>query len=72
MAKVEAAKSRAKDIFNQMSPVSVEPDLRCESDDESDLDKGRQFQEQQRVIDMQRKQLQDKCEWISYSRLYCV
>ena len=61
--KVEAAKSRAKEIFSQMgSPV--ESDLVSSSDEESDLGMVKQVREQQKLIETLKQQLQEKCKCV--------
>ena len=51
MVKVEAAKSRAKEIFNQMAPISVESAVECSSDEESASEMEKTVQDQQKLIE---------------------
>ena len=60
-SKVEAAKSRAKEIFSQMAPP-VESDLDSCSEEESDLEMVKQMREQQKLIATLKQQLQEKCK----------
>lgn len=57
VSKVEAAKSRAKEIFSQMAPT-CSSDLESNSEDEM----MKQVKDQQETIESLRKQLQMKCK----------
>ena len=57
VSKVEAAKSRAKEIFSQMAPT-CSSDLESNSEDEI----MKQVKDQQETIEFLRKQLQMKCK----------
>lgn len=59
LSKVEAAKIRAKEIFNQMTP-----DIESDSEDDNIIDTKieQKFREQEQKIENLTKQLQEKCE----------
>ena len=59
-SKAEAAKSRAKEIFSEMAPT-CSSDLDSSSEDEEMM---KQVRDQQKLIEILKKQLQEKCKCV--------